>query len=232
MFFHQTPHILRIRPRASARRAGAADVLQRQMVQKAKIFADDYSNPLDLTASLATPLASVVHVGQAILTSRTHITSSQGSPGDAKIDISHLCAIRMMGEVELSSALAPLSRCRIASPLAVVPSSARRRTVASLSARRRAENVVSSSLGILRAMRTAHRDEHVSHEHDMHVTMARRAEAGPRCRAHPSQAKRASARAPSSFAPCGCKQALAPPRSGVGCSPAVASFVVALGRVQ
>ena len=121
--------------------------MRRQIGKKAKKNADHYSDPLDLTASPATPMASVVHVRQAILTSRTHIPSPQGSPGDAKIDLSHRCAIRTMGEVELSSAIAPLSRCRIPSPLAATPSIARRRTAATLSARRRAENVVSSSLG-------------------------------------------------------------------------------------
>ena len=44
------------------------------------------------------------------------------------------CAIRTMGEVELSSALAPLSRCRIASPLAGVPSPPRKRILQTLSA--------------------------------------------------------------------------------------------------
>ena len=39
-------------------------------------------------ASLVTPLVSIVHVRQAILTSRTHITRPQGSPGDAKNDLS------------------------------------------------------------------------------------------------------------------------------------------------
>jgi hypothetical protein len=136
------------------------------------------------------PLASVVHVRQVIVTSRTHITSPQGSLGDAKNDLSHRCAIRTMGEVELSSALAPLSRCRIASPLAGVPIPPRKRIPQTLSACRRAEYVVSSSL-----------------EHDMHGSMARRVWADLRWQAHPSQAKGASARAPSNFVPCGCKQA-------------------------
>ena len=86
--------------------------MRRQLVYKAKKNADDYSRLLDLTASLATPLASVVYIRQAMPTSRTHITSPQGPPGDAKIDLSHRCAIRRVRtivEVELSSALAPLS---------------------------------------------------------------------------------------------------------------------------
>ena len=116
--------------------------------KKAKKNDDHYSDPLDLTTSLAMQLASVVHVRQVIVTSRTYITSPQGSPGDAKNDLSHRCAIRTMGEVKLSSALAPLSRCRIPSPLAGMPSIARRRIAATLSARRRAENVASSSLGV------------------------------------------------------------------------------------
>ena len=66
-----------------------ADALRRQIVYKTKKITDGYSDPLDLTASLASPLVSVVHVRQAILTSTTHIPSPQGSPGDAKIDISH-----------------------------------------------------------------------------------------------------------------------------------------------
>ena len=107
-----------------------------------------------------------------------------------------------MGEVELSSALAPLSRCRIASPLAAVPSLPRRRILATLSACRRAEYVASSSLGILRAKQhhtPCH--EHVDHEHDMHGSMAGRSRADLRWQAHPSQAKGASARAPSNFVP-------------------------------
>ena len=152
--------------------------------------------------SLTTPLASVVHVRQAIPTSRTHITSPQGSPGDAKNDLSHRCAIRTMGEVELSSALAPLSRCRIASPLAGVPSMPRKRIIQTLSACRRAGYVASSSLGIPEQSGAAHRHEHVEHEHDMHWSMARRAWADLRWQAHPSQAKGASVRAPSNFVVC------------------------------
>ena len=94
------------------------DALRRQIGKKAKKNADHYSDPLDPIASRATPLASVVHVRQAIMVSRTHIPSPQGPLGDTKIDLSHRCTICTMGEVELSSALAPLSRCRIASPLA------------------------------------------------------------------------------------------------------------------
>ena len=86
------------------------DALRRQIGKKAKKNADHYSDPLNLTTSLATPLASVIHVRQAVPTSRTHITSPQCLPGDTKIDLSHRCAIRTMGEVEMSSALAPLSR--------------------------------------------------------------------------------------------------------------------------
>ena len=93
-------------------------------------------------------MASVVHVRQAILTSRTHIPSPQGSPGDAKIDLSHRCAIRTMREVEMSSALAPLPRRRIGSPLAGVSSPPRKRIALTLSACRRAEYVASSSLGV------------------------------------------------------------------------------------
>ena len=169
------------------------------------------SDPLDLTASLATPLASVIHVRRAILTSRSHIMSPQGSPGDAKNDLSHRCATRTMGEVELSSALAPLSRCRIASPLAGVPNPPRKLITQTLSACHRAENVASSSLSIPQQSGAAHRHKQVEHQHDMHGSMARRARADLRWQAHPSQAKGASARAPSNFAPCGCKQALAQP---------------------
>ena len=64
----------------------------------------------------------------------------------------------------------------------------------------------------LRAMRAAHRDEHVEHEHDMHGSMARRARAGLRWRPHPSHAKRASARAPSNFVPCGSWQLRSAPQ--------------------
>ena len=117
-----------------------------------------------------------------------------------------------MGEVELSSALAPLSRCRIASPLAAVPSAARRRTAAMLSARRLAENVASSSLGGSEQWRAAHRHEHVEHEHDMHGSVAGRSRAGLRWQAHPSQAKRASARAPSNCTPCGSYQLRSAPQ--------------------
>ena len=106
-----------------------------------------YFDELDLISSPATTMALVIHSRQPIPTSRTHIPSPQGSPGDAKIDALSSCAIRTMTEVKLSSALAPLSRCRIVSPLAAVPSTARRRTAATLSARRGAENVASSSLG-------------------------------------------------------------------------------------
>ena len=118
-----------------------------------------------------------------------------------------------MGEVELSSALAPLSRCRIPSPLAGMPSIARRRIAATLSARRRAENVASSSLDGSEQWRAAHRHEHVEHEHDMHGSVAGRSRADLRWQAHPSQAKTAPARAPSNFVPCGCKQA--PPQTKV-----------------
>ena len=155
-------------------------------------------------------MASVVHVRQAILTSRTHIPSPQGSPGDAKIDLSHRCAIRTMREVEMSSALAPLPRRRIPSQLAGVLSIARRRTAATLSARRRAENVASSSLGGSEQWRAAHRQEHGKHEHDMHGSVAGRSRAELRWQAHPSQAKGASARPPSNIVPCRCKQAHRP----------------------
>jgi hypothetical protein len=166
------------------------------------------------------------------VTSRTHITSPQGSPGDAKNDLSHRCAIRTMGEVELSSALAPLSRCRIASPLAGVPIPPRKRIPQTLSACRRAEYVVSSSLGVPEQSGAAHCHEQVEHEHDMHGSMARRVWADLRWQAHPSQAKGASARAPSNFVPCGCKQAHSVRSWRVGCSSVIASIVVALGRVQ
>ena len=186
--------------------------MRRQIVYKTKIFTDGYSDPLDLTASLSTPLASVVHVRQAILTSTTHIPSPQGSPGDAKIDISHRCAIRTMREAELLSALAPLPRCRIGSPLAGVPNPHRKHILQTLSACRRAEYVASSSLGVPEQSGAAHRHKQVEHEHDMHGSMARRARADLRWQAHPSQAKGASARAPSKFVPCGCKQAHSVPR--------------------
>ena len=207
-----------------------------QIVKKAKKIAkkiaDHYSDPLDLTASLATLLASVIHVRRAILTSRSHIMSPQGSPCDAKNDLSHRCATRTMGEVELSSALAPLSRCRIPSPLAGMPSIARRRILATLSAGDRAECVASCSLGVPEQSGAAHRHEHVDHEHDMHGSMAGRSRADLRWWAHLSQAKGASARAPSNIVPCGCKQALASPRWRVGCSSAIASItIIALGRV-
>ena len=152
-------------------------------------------------------MASVVHVRQAILTSRTHIPSPQGSPGDAKIDLSHRCAIRTMREVEMSSALAPLPRRRIGSPLAGVSSPPRKRIPLTLSACRRAEYVASSSLGVPEQAGAAHRQEHVEHGHAMHRSVAGRSRAELRWQAHPSQAKRASARPPSNFAPCGCRQA-------------------------
>ena len=179
------------------------DALRRQIGKKAKKNADHYSDPLDLTASPATPMASVVHVRQAILTSRTHIPSPQGSPGDAKIDLSHRCAIRTMREVEMSSALAPLPRRRIGSPLAGVSSPPRKRIPLTLSACRRAEYVASSSLGVPEQSGAAHRHEQVDHGHDMHGSMARRARADLRWRAHPSRAKRASARPPSNSVPGG-----------------------------
>ena len=106
-----------------------------------------------------------------------------------------------MGEVELSSALAPLSRCHIASPLASVPSPPRKCIPQMLSACRRAEYVASSSLGVPEQSGAAHRHEHVEHEHDMHGSMAGRSRADLRWQAHPSQAKGASARAPSNFVP-------------------------------
>ena len=74
--------------------------------------------------------------------------SPQGSPGNAKIDMSHHARYALVREVEMSSALAPLLRCRISSPLAVVLNAGRKRTAATLSARRRVENVASSSLGV------------------------------------------------------------------------------------
>ena len=117
-----------------------------------------------------------------------------------------------MGEVELSSALAPLSRCRIASPLAGVPSMPRKRIIQTLSACRRAGYVASSSLGVPEQSGAAHRHEHVEHEHDMHGSMAGRSRADLRWWAHPSQAKRASARAPSNLAPCGSYQLRSAPQ--------------------
>ena len=142
----------------------------------------------------------------------TSITSPRGSPGDAKNDLSHWCAIRTMGEVELSSALAPLSRCRIPSPLAGVPSTGRRRTAATLSARRRAEIVASSSLSVHEQSGAAHRHEHVEHEHGMHRSMAGRSRADLRWQAHSSHAKRASSRAPFNFVPCGSWQLRSAPQ--------------------
>ena len=47
-----------------------------------------YFDPLDPTVSLAMPPSLVAHARQPILTSRTHIPSPQGSPGDAKIGCS------------------------------------------------------------------------------------------------------------------------------------------------
>ena len=103
--------------------------------------------------------------------------SPQGSPGNAKIDMSHHARYALVREVEMSSALAPLSRCRIPSPLAGMPSIARRRIAATLSARRRAENVASSSLGVPEQSGAAHCHKQVKHEHDMHGSTARRARA-------------------------------------------------------
>ena len=162
----------------------------------------------------------------------THITSPQFLPGDTKIDLSHRCAIRTMGEVEMSSALAPLSRCRIPSPLAGMPSIARRRIAATLSARRRAENVASSSLGVPEQSGAAHCHKQVEHERDMHESMTRRARADLRWQAHPSQAKGASARAPSNFVPGGSRQLHFAPNSRNACSRPIEAIGVALGRVH
>jgi hypothetical protein len=72
-----------------------------------------------------------------------------GPLGDAKIDtLSASCVLRTMREVELSSALAPLSRCRNANLLADVASIARRRSVAMLVPRLCANHATSSSFGV------------------------------------------------------------------------------------
>ena len=52
------------------------DALRRQIVYKAKKNAGHYSDPLDLTASLATPLASVWHRYSTKFVSRKYMSDT------------------------------------------------------------------------------------------------------------------------------------------------------------
>jgi hypothetical protein len=145
---------------ARARRAApsgpsAPDVLHCQTGKKAKKKSAAKFYALKLTVSFTTPQAPIVHVRPSMATSMTHTPSPQGSSGDAKVDTLSSCAIRTMREVELSSAPAPLSRCRSASPLVAVVSAAQRRLVAMLSPRRRATSATSSSLGVPASMQSS-----------------------------------------------------------------------------
>ena len=117
-----------------------------------------------------------------------------------------------MREAELLSALAPLPRCGIESPLAGVPNPPRKHILQTLSACRRAEYVASSSLGVPEQSGAAHCHEQVDHGHDMHGSMAGRSRADLRWRTRPSHAKRASARAPSNFVSCGSWQLRSAPQ--------------------